>query len=72
MRAAFAKSAGLALVLNGAIWIAASLIGLVPALGESTFFGGVLFASVGQRRRRRLWRADSPQLVHGSAGQGSR
>ena len=47
MRAAFAKSAGLALVLNGVIWIAASLIGLVPALGESTFFGGVLFASVG-------------------------
>jgi hypothetical protein len=47
MRAAFAKSAGFALVLNGVIWIAASLIGLVPALGESTFFGGVLFASVG-------------------------
>ena len=47
MRAAFAKSAGLALVLNGVIWIAASVIGLVPALGESTFFGGVLFASVG-------------------------
>lgn len=47
MRAAFAKSAGLALALNGVIWIAASLIGLVPGLGESTFFGGVLFASVG-------------------------
>ena len=47
MRAAFAKSAGLALALNGVIWIAASLIGLVPALGESTFFGGVLFASIG-------------------------
>ena len=47
MRAAFAKSAGLALVLNGVIWIVASLIGLVPGLGESTFFGGVLFASVG-------------------------
>ena len=47
MRGAFVKSAGLALVLNSVIWIAASLIGLVPALGESTFFGGVLFASVG-------------------------
>ena len=47
MRAAFTKSAGLALLLNGVLWAAASLIGLVPALGESTFFGGVLFASVG-------------------------
>ena len=47
MRGAFVKSAGLALVLNGVIWIVASLIGLVPGLGESTFFGGVLFASVG-------------------------
>jgi hypothetical protein len=47
MRGAFVKSAGLALVLNSVIWITASLIGLVPALGESTFFGGVLFASVG-------------------------
>ena len=47
MLTAFAKSAGLSLLLNGVLWIAASLIGLVPALGESTFFGGVLFASVG-------------------------
>ena len=47
MLTAFAKSAGLSLLLNGVLWIAASLIGLVPALGESTFFSGVLFASVG-------------------------
>jgi hypothetical protein len=47
MLTAFAKSAGLSLLLNGVLWIAASLIGLVPGLGESTFFGGVLFASVG-------------------------
>ena len=47
MLTAFAKSAGLSLLLNGVLWIAASLIGLVPALGESTFFGGVIFASVG-------------------------
>lgn len=44
---AFAKSAGLSLLLNGMLWAAASLIGLVPGLGESTFFGGVLIASVG-------------------------
>lgn len=47
MRSAFLKSATLAVAVNAALWIAASLIGLVPALGESTFFGGVLFASVG-------------------------
>jgi hypothetical protein len=47
MRSAFLKSAALAVAVNAALWIAASLIGLVPALGESTFFGGVLFASVG-------------------------
>ena len=47
MRSAFLKSAALAVVVNAALWIAASLIGLVPGLGESTFFGGVLFASVG-------------------------
>jgi len=47
MRSAFLKSAALAVAVNAALWIAASLIGLVPGLGESTFFGGVLFASVG-------------------------
>jgi len=47
MRSAFVKSAALAVAVNAALWIAASLIGLVPGLGESTFFGGVLFASVG-------------------------
>lgn len=47
MLMAFAKSAGLSLLLNGMLWAAASLIGLVPGLGESTFFGGVLIASVG-------------------------
>jgi len=47
MRSAFLKSAALAVAINAALWIVASLIGLVPALGESTFFGGVLFASVG-------------------------
>jgi hypothetical protein len=47
MRSAFLKSAALAVAVNVALWIAASLIGLVPGLGESTFFGGVLFASVG-------------------------
>ena len=47
MLTAFAKSAALAVAVNAALWIAASLIGLVPGLGESTFFGGVLFASVG-------------------------
>ena len=47
MRSAFLKSAALAVAVNGVLWAAASLIGLVPALGESTFFGGVLFASVG-------------------------
>lgn len=47
MRSAFLKSAALAVAVNAALWIAASLIGLVPALGESTFFGGVLSASVG-------------------------
>jgi hypothetical protein len=47
MRSAFLKSAALAVAVNAALWIAASLIGLVPALGASTFFGGVLFASVG-------------------------
>ena len=47
MRSAFLKSAALAVAVNAALWIAASLIGLVPGLGESTFFGGVLFSSVG-------------------------
>jgi len=47
MRSAVLKSAALAVAVNAALWIAASLIGLVPGLGESTFFGGVLFASVG-------------------------
>jgi len=47
MRSAFLKSAALAVAVNAALWIAASLIGLVPGLGKSTFFGGVLFASVG-------------------------
>ena len=47
MRSAFLKSAALAVAVNAALWIAVSLIGLVPGLGESTFFGGVLFASVG-------------------------
>ena len=47
MRVAFAKSALLAVFVNGAIWAAASIVGLVPGLAESTFFGGVLFASAG-------------------------
>jgi hypothetical protein len=47
MRRAFLKSAALAVAVNAALWIAASLIRLVPALGESTFFGGVIFASIG-------------------------
>ncbi|MFZ9975215.1 MAG: hypothetical protein ACO32U_04945 [Candidatus Limnocylindrus sp.] len=47
MRGAFVKSAALAVAINAALWIAASLIGLVPGLGESTFFGGVIFASIG-------------------------
>jgi hypothetical protein len=47
MRGAFVKSAALAVAVNVTLWVAASLIGLVPGLGESTFFGGVIFASVG-------------------------
>ena len=47
MRGAFLKSAAAAVAINMALWIAASLIGLVPGLGESTFFGGVVFASIG-------------------------
>jgi hypothetical protein len=47
MPRAFLKSAAVAVSVNAALWIAASLIGLVPGLGESTFFGGVMFASVG-------------------------
>ena len=47
MRSAFIKSLATAVAINAALWTAASLIGLVPGLGESTFFGGVLFASFG-------------------------
>ena len=47
MRRAFIQSAAAAVAVNAAIWIVAAVIGLVPALGESTFFGGVLFASFG-------------------------
>jgi len=47
MRGAFVKSAALAVAINVGIWIVASLIGLVPELGASTFFVGVIFASVG-------------------------
>jgi len=47
MRRAFIKSAVAAVAINAALWVVAALIGLVPALGESTFFGGVLFASFG-------------------------
>jgi len=43
MRRAFIKSAAAAVAINAALWVVASLIGLVPALGESTFFGGVEF-----------------------------
>ena len=47
MRSAFVKSAAVAVAVNASLWVMAALIGLVPALGESTFFGGVLFASFG-------------------------
>jgi hypothetical protein len=47
MRRAFIKSAAAAVAVNAALWVVAAVIGLVPALGESTFFGGVLFASFG-------------------------
>ena len=47
MRSAFIKGAATAVAVNAALWIVAAMIGLVPALGESTFFGGVLFASFG-------------------------
>jgi hypothetical protein len=47
MRGAFVKSAGAAVAVNAALWVLAATIGLVPALGESTFFGGVIAASIG-------------------------
>jgi hypothetical protein len=47
MRRAFVKSAAAAVAVNAVLWVVAAVIGLVPALGESTFFGGVLFASFG-------------------------
>lgn len=47
MRGAFVKSAGAAVAINAALWVLAATIGLVPALGESTFFAGVIAASIG-------------------------
>ena len=47
MRGAVLKSAALATMVNAALWIAAAAIGLVPAIGEATFFASVIFASIG-------------------------